>query len=90
MGIHYIPRFTKGELIAAEQTTKDRALRKIAGLIVWASYRKVEVFRADTTTSDPGPLMSTSNHFGGFLDPLLMRIPVVGTCTFNWTASLVP
>ena len=58
--------------MAAGQTTKDRALRKIAALVVRASYRKVEVFRADTTTSDPGPLMSTSNHFGGFLDPLLM------------------
>ena len=55
-----------------EQSPKDRILRKIAALTVWASYRKVEVFRADATTSDPGPLMSTSNHFGGFLDPLLM------------------
>lgn len=56
----------------AQTSRKDSILRKVAALTVWATYRKVEVFRADTTTSDPGPLMSTSNHFGGFLDPLLM------------------
>lgn len=51
---------------------KDRGLRKVAAVVAWATFRKVEVYRADETTSELGPLMSTSNHFGGFLDPLLM------------------
>lgn len=54
-----------------QSRSKDRALRKIAAVASWATFRKVEVYRVDTATSDPGPLMSTSNHFGGFLDPLL-------------------
>ena len=53
-------------------TKKDRALRKVSAVLTRAIFRKVDVYRADETTSEPGPLMSTSNHFGGFLDPLLM------------------
>lgn len=52
-------------------TRKDRGLRKAAAVIAWATFRKVEIYRADQTTSESGPLMSTANHFGGFLDPLL-------------------
>lgn len=50
---------------------KDRILRKISAVVVWATFRRVDVFRADDTTTQPGALMSTANHFGGFLDPLL-------------------
>ncbi|MGI9610358.1 MAG: 1-acyl-sn-glycerol-3-phosphate acyltransferase, partial [Acidimicrobiia bacterium] len=46
-------------------------LRKVAAVLAWSTFRKVEVYRADQTTSEPGPLMSTANHFGGFLDPVL-------------------
>lgn len=52
-------------------TRKDRGLRKLAAVVAWATFRKVEVYRADASTSESGPLMSTANHFGGFLDPLL-------------------
>lgn len=50
---------------------KERVLRKVSGLIVLATFRRVDVYYAGSTTSDPGPLVTTSNHFGGFLDPLL-------------------
>ncbi|MGB7860140.1 MAG: 1-acyl-sn-glycerol-3-phosphate acyltransferase [Acidimicrobiia bacterium] len=50
---------------------RDRVLRKISAVIVWSTFRRVDVFHAGSATSNPGPLMSTCNHFGGFLDPLL-------------------
>lgn len=57
-------------------TRKERFLRKFAALIVWTVFRKVDVYRAGPTTSEPGPLMSTANHFGGFLDPILAMYAV--------------
>lgn len=77
-----------------EPTTsrRDRAIRKLAGLLVRGVYRKVDVFRTEDVTS--GPQLSVSNHFGGFADPLLLiyalpRLPRIVARDVIWKTPIV-
>lgn len=81
---------------------RERAIRKLAGLLVRGIYRRVGVLRSHDMTS--GPQLSVSNHFGGFADPLLLvyvmphlpriiardviwKVPVVRSM-MNWVGAL--
>jgi glycerol-3-phosphate O-acyltransferase/dihydroxyacetone phosphate acyltransferase len=81
---------------------RERAIRKLAGLLVRGIYREVDVIRMVDKAS--GPQLSVSNHFGGFADPLLLiyalprlpriiardviwKIPVVRSI-MNWLGAL--
>lgn len=84
-------------------TRRERVVRKLATLIVWGVYRRVDVYRADGDHA-AGPRMSVANHFGGFADPLLLmavlprlpriiardviwKIPVAGS-VMNWLGGI--
>jgi 1-acyl-sn-glycerol-3-phosphate acyltransferase len=74
------------------QTRRERFIRKLAGLVVRGVYRRVDVFRADDVTD--GPLLSVSNHFGGFTDPLLLiyampRLPRIIARDVIWKYPIV-
>jgi 1-acyl-sn-glycerol-3-phosphate acyltransferase len=71
---------------------RERAIRKLAGLLVRGVYRKVDVFRLEDVAS--GPLLSVSNHFGGFADPLLLiyampRLPRIIARDVIWRLPIV-
>ena len=74
------------------QTRRELFIRKLAGLLVRAVYRRVDVYRADDITD--GPQLSVSNHFGGFADPLLLiyampRVPRIVARDVIWKYPVV-
>lgn len=77
---------------SVEQTRRERFIRKLAGLLVRAIYRRVDVHRADDVAA--GPQLSVSNHFGGFADPLLLiyampRVPRIVARDVIWKYPVV-
>jgi 1-acyl-sn-glycerol-3-phosphate acyltransferase len=56
--------------VQVPQTRRERFIRKLAGFLVRAVYRRVDVWRPADVSE--GPQLSVANHFGGFADPLLL------------------
>lgn len=69
------------------QPLRNRALRWLATVIVYASYRTVEVKRPEADYSDR-PAIVVANHFAGFADPVLFFYGVARRPRFLAKATL--
>jgi 1-acyl-sn-glycerol-3-phosphate acyltransferase len=60
-----------GDGRATKPSRKDRAIAKIVSFLSRAVYREIEVYNPERVP--PGsPLVTVSNHFGGFADALIL------------------
>jgi 1-acyl-sn-glycerol-3-phosphate acyltransferase len=53
-------------------TLKDRFIKRLVDLAVEALYRSVDMYLPAEEEDTCPPILSVSNHFGGFADPLLL------------------
>jgi 1-acyl-sn-glycerol-3-phosphate acyltransferase len=62
---------TVGSDVRPATTRKDRFITKLVSFLTRAVYRRIDVHWA-TEPPATGPLLSVSNHFGGFADALVL------------------